>query len=100
MSSGPIPIAERLGTVSYATDRESHLTLSDPTLCRTCALRPCIRVCPAEVYRWDTESGALRIRYENCLELGACRIACTQMGNGALRWDFPRGSKGVHFRQG
>jgi ferredoxin like protein len=93
-------LAERLGSVTYASDKDPHLTLSEPELCRRCTLKPCIRVCPAEVYQWANEEGRLRIRYENCLELGACRIACTQIGNGALRWEFPRGSKGVTFRYG
>ena len=98
--SAPLSLSERLGADSYASDKESHLTLSDPGLCQRCSLKPCIRVCPAEVYVWDAEPGRLRIRYENCLELGACRIACHQLGNGALRWEFPRGSRGVQYRYG
>ncbi|EQD71870.1 4Fe-4S ferredoxin iron-sulfur binding domain-containing protein, partial [mine drainage metagenome] len=83
-----LPISERLGVDAYTSDRESHLTLSDPAKCVACALKPCLQVCPAKVYEW--QDGRLVIHHENCLELGACRIACHEMGNGALIWEFPR----------
>ncbi len=93
-----VSLAERLGADAFDTDSTSHLTLSDPALCRTCALRPCIRVCPAEVYQWEEDR--LRIRYENCLETGACRIACDTMGNHALVWAFPPAGRGIQYRLG
>ena len=95
-----LPVSERLGSVHYASDKETHLRLSDPALCERCTLKPCIRVCPAEVYQWDDARRRLQIRFENCLELGACRIACQEMGNRALLWEFPKGSKGVQYRLG
>jgi ferredoxin like protein len=96
--AGRLPVSERLGADAFNTDSVTHLTLSDPALCRTCALRPCIRVCPAEVYHW--EGDRLRISYENCLETGACRIACEQIGNRALVWAFPSAGHGVQYRLG
>lgn len=93
-----IPVAERLGVDAFDTDPASHLTLSDPKLCLSCALRPCIPVCPAEVYRWEGER--LRIRYENCLETGACRVACQSLGNHALRWALPPAGRGIQYRLG
>ncbi len=93
-----LSISERLGANSFTTDRVSHLKIADARLCQTCALRPCIKVCPAEVYHWEGDH--LRINYENCLELGACRVACQELGNHALEWEFPVGSRGVHYRYG
>lgn len=93
-----LTIAEQLGVNAFQTDRSSHLTLSDPNLCNTCALRPCISVCPAEVYHY--ESGRLRINHENCVETGACRIACHEFGNRALVWSLPIGGRGVNYRYG
>ncbi len=93
-----VPLAERLGADAYASDKASHLRIDALDLCRSCALRPCIPVCPAGVYEWDGDR--IRIHYENCLELGACRIACQTLGNGALLWAFPRGTKGVQYRFG
>ncbi len=93
-----LPISERLGVDAFTSDRESHLTLDDPAKCVTCVLKPCLEVCPAKVYEW--QDGRLVIHHENCLELGACRIACHQLGNGALVWRFPRAGFGVSFRYG
>ena len=96
--TGRLSTAERLGSDAFDTDSVSHLKLSDPALCQTCALKPCIPVCPAEVYHWEGER--LRISYENCLETGACRIACETMGNRALVWAYPVAGRGVHYRFG
>ena len=46
------------------------------------------------------EGERLRISYENCLETGACRIACETMGNRALVWAYPVAGRGVHYRFG
>jgi len=96
--AGRLSTAERLGTDAFDTDSSSHLRLSDPALCNTCALRPCITVCPAEVYHWEADR--LRISYESCLETGACRIACQAIGNRALVRAFPAAGRGVHYRFG
>jgi ferredoxin like protein len=90
--------AERLGSDAFDTDATTHLTLSDPALCRTCEKKPCIRVCPAEVYHWETDR--LRISYENCLETGACRVACETIGQRALVWAYPAAGRGVQYRLG
>lgn len=92
------PVSERLGADSYATDRTPHLKIDDPKLCQSCSLKPCIVVCPAQVYSWQSDH--IGIQYENCLELGACRVACQQVGQRALVWDYPRAPKGVSFRLG
>ncbi len=96
--AGKLSLSDRLGADAFASDKESHLRIDEPALCVACALKPCIQVCPADVYHWEGEQ--IRIRYENCLELGACRIACHEIGNRALRWAYPRGSKGVSYRYG
>lgn len=90
--------SERLGADAFDTDATTHLTVSDPALCRRCTEKPCIRVCPAEVYHWEDDR--LRISYESCLETGACRVACQALGNRALVWAFPVGGKGVQYRLG
>ena len=96
--AGRASTAERLGSDAFDTDSASHLTLSDPALCRTCEKKPCIRVCPAEVYHWETDR--LRISYENCLETGACRVACETIGQRALVWAYPAAGRGVQYRLG
>jgi ferredoxin like protein len=94
----PLTIAARLGANRFASDKQAHLTVSDPALCQRCTQRPCIVVCPAQVYHWEGEK--LRISYENCFEVGACRVACHELGRQALQWKLPRGAHGVLYRQG
>jgi ferredoxin like protein len=92
------PLSERLGADSFVTDRTPHLRIEDPKLCQGCPLKPCIVVCPAQVYAWDLDH--IRIQFENCLELGACRVACDQIGRRALSWEYPRAPKGIAYRLG
>ena len=89
-------IDDKLATLKYNTDSESHLSV-DNDICMRCKTKSCTKVCPANVYEWCEEDGILRIRYENCLECGACRIACERQ---CLDWEYPKGTKGVTFKQG
>ncbi|MEE0496271.1 MAG: 4Fe-4S dicluster domain-containing protein, partial [Cyanobacteriota bacterium] len=43
------------------------------------------------------EKKEIIVNYENCLECGACRIACERK---AIDWKYPKGTKGVTFKQG
>ena len=87
---------DKLSTVKYTSDIYSHLN-PDNEKCLQCLSKCCTIVCPAEVYSWDEENKKLTVNYENCLECGACRIACEKK---CLKWEYPRGTKGVTFKQG
>ena len=86
----------KLYTLKYSPDTESHLK-PDKEKCKTCKTRNCTYICPAKVYEWNDENQELIINYENCLECGACRIACEKK---AIDWQYPKGTKGVTFKQG
>ena len=86
----------KLSTVKYTSDIYSHLH-PDNEKCLKCLSKCCTIVCPAEVYSWDEENKKLTVNYENCLECGACRIACEKK---CIKWEYPRGTKGVTFKQG
>jgi ferredoxin like protein len=87
-----------LGLLKYETDDEhSHIKV-DGARCTVCAAKPCLTVCPAHVYCWIDEHVA--VRYENCLECGACQIACDHGGNGGITWRNPQGGFGIVFRCG
>ncbi len=88
-------VEDRLALVSFEHDEEPFITV-ETDLCRTCKEKPCLYVCPAQVYRW--ENGELVYNAEGCMELGACLVVCHSIGNGAIRWSYPRGSKGIHYR--
>ena len=83
-----------LAKVKYKPDANSHL-FPDNELCLTCKNRVCEFVCPAKVYEWDNEKQALQVTFENCLECGACRIACPK---NAIYWKYPKVNKGVTYK--
>lgn len=89
-------IDEKLGKNKYNPDDESHLN-PDFKVCRICKNKNCIKVCPASVYEWNEEQNILQVNYENCLECGACRIACEHH---SLNWVYPKGGKGVTIKHG
>ena len=93
----PLTTDDRLALVKFDPDEDPFIVV-ETELCRSCALKPCLYVCPAQVYRW--ENGQLVYNIEGCIELGACTIVCDKLGNGAIRWDYPRGGKGVEFAFG
>ena len=89
-------IDDKLFKVKYVSDNVSHLT-ADPEKCKNCKVKICTFVSPAKVWEWDEEKQSLTINYENCLECGACRIACEEQ---SIKWEYPKGNKGVTFKQG
>lgn len=98
MTPQPLSLDARLGLDKYEIDEaNSHITV-DQALCQTCDLKPCLTVCPAEVYKLvDAE---IAVRYENCLECGTCEISCDTGGQGSITWNPPEGGFGIIFRFG
>ncbi len=85
-------IENKLATLKYYTDDTPHLIL-DKEKCKNCQTKRCICVCPAKVYEVDGDE--IKVEYENCLECGACRIACP---NNAIDWKYPKSSCGVLYK--
>ena len=92
----PENIDDKLFTVKYKPDETSHLKPNQED-CVKCENRVCANACPAHVYDWDEEQKKLLVGFENCLECGACRIACTY---GSLSWSYPKAGCGVSFKNG
>ncbi len=89
-------INEKLSTLKYNKDKDSHLSV-DNNICRKCIKKVCTYICPANVYEWNDNSSSLIIRYENCLECGACKIACEKNN---IQWRYPSAGCGVKFKNG
>ena len=89
-------IDDKLFKVKYVPDDEPHIK-ADQSKCLACESKVCTYICPAHVYEWDEAQKKLMLGYENCLECGACRICCERE---ALDWNYPKGTKGVTFKQG
>ncbi len=87
-----ISLEDKLFTVRRKTLNQSHITL-DEQLCSECLNRICTYVCPAEVYVWDEAAKKIDVRYENCLECGACRVACD-----GIQWANPAWGTGIAYK--
>ena len=94
--TGFIEIKRRLATLRYATDAKEHAHITvRPEICAPCPHSRCTVACPAKCY--ERIDGRLVFRYEDCLECGACDIACDQ---GSVTWNLPRGRFGVRYAYG
>ena len=89
-------IDDKLFKVKCNPSESCHLII-DAEKCKNCKVKSCTFVCPANVYEWDEENKKIIIGYENCLECGACRIACEEK---AIDWEYPKGDSGVTFKYG
>ena len=87
-------IDDLLAKVKYKPDTVSHL-VPDNALCKACQNRVCEKICPAKVYEWDEKNQKLIVKFENCLECGACRICCP---HNAINWTYPRANKGITYK--
>lgn len=95
-----VRIEEKLYTLRYKRDESPHLIIKDQGTCKACAEKygipqPCIAVCPANVYSWV--DGKIVVSYENCVECGACKIACPYTN---IIWKYPRYGLGIALRYG
>ena len=89
-------LEDKLYTVKYNPDTVSHLN-PDNEICKTCSNKPCTYICPANVYEWNSKKSSMTIRYENCLECGACKIACDKQN---IIWRYPNAEYGVKYKNG
>ena len=93
-SVGRLSLDEKLFTVRRKPVSQPHITL-DEELCRECGKRTCTYICPAGVYEWREAEGRVHVAYENCLECGACRVAC---GMSSIEWSNPAWGEGVAYK--
>jgi ferredoxin like protein len=86
---------EKMRTARFRVDETAHIVV-DGEKCRSCSVRACIYVCPANLFV-PLDDGSVLFNYEQCFECGACYFVCTQ--EGAIQWTFPKGGYGVTFRE-
>ena len=87
-------IQDKLTTIKYNCSEQTHLQV-DQLICSKCKDKPCTFVCPADVYSIDKNTGEIIVQYENCLECGACKIACPKNN---INWEYPKSGYGVIFK--
>ena len=92
-----MPLSERLARNRFVPDKaERHIEI-DQSLARTTGTGArIVAVCPARVYTQERD-GTISVDDAACLECGACLAVASP---GALRWHYPRGGKGVSYREG
>ena len=91
-----LTLDKRLALVSFAKDPEPFIVVNTE-LCHQCERKPCLYICPAQVYNWQDQ---LAYNIEGCLETGACLVVCHKLGAKAITWKYPAGGKGATFKQG
>jgi ferredoxin like protein len=96
MSDEKMSLDKRLMLVGFTKDPEPFIVV-DTDKCDGCKMKPCLYVCPAEVYTWQEK---LMYNTEGCMETGACLVVCHKLGNRAISWKYPSGGKGVTFKLG
>ena len=89
-------IEEKLGLDKFSVDEGHPHIVLDETACAECDLKPCVVACPASLYKLD-DQGKILFDFAGCLECGTCRVVCPK---GAITWNYPRPTFGVHFRYG
>ncbi len=92
----PLTLDRRLSLVSFTKDAEPFIVV-ETELCFKCEKKPCLYVCPAQVYTWTDK---LNYNTEGCLETGACLVVCHKLGAKAIEWKYPGGGRGASFKQG
>lgn len=90
-------VTNRLFTIRYKCDEQSHLSIKSMEACKSCGPKVCTHICPSDVYEWVPERTTMMVSYENCLECGTCRIACSQDN---IAWSYMTGGHGIAYRYG
>ncbi len=87
-------IQDKLALLKYDCAAKSHLHVNQKK-CAKCKEKTCTFICPAGVYSEDKVTGEIIVQYENCLECGACRIACPKE---IIDWSYPDAGCGIIFK--
>ena len=90
-------IEDKLSLNKFNTDTKehSHLEIISAEKCDRCEPKPCLTFCPAGTYKYEDKQ--MIVAFENCLECGACRIACPEKN---VRWNYPRAGFGLTYKYG
>lgn len=91
-------LEDKLYRTKYEPDTDHpHITV-DNAICPTCEGKPCVPMCPADVYKLDpNDESRIVVSHDNCLECGTCVQVCPK---DSVDWRFPDGGMGVKYRFG
>lgn len=96
MEEKVLDIKNKIGVTDWVTDAHEHAhIIVDGEICKQCPHQLCIAGCPTECFKFI--NGEMKFIYEDCVECGTCAIMCDQ---GAVDWNYPRGTYGVKYNLG
>lgn len=94
----PLPklnLSDKLYKVTFKRGPEAHLKIIDQAVCHKCADKPCLNVCPFNVFIVEGEDTI--INWDSCGEMGACQVVCPYNN---IFWTYPAGGFGVSYKFG
>lgn len=91
-------LEDKLFLNRYRVDSVPHIQIKDAQCCLQCARHQCTLICPVDVYKWDAHQQKIVVGWENCVETGACLVACNEFNN--INMTYPRGGYGISYQFG
>lgn len=96
MSSNEMSVDEKLSVNKFYVDEENAHIVLKKDIDRNEFMK-LVKACPAGLYAIE-EDGSYCFDYAGCLECGTCRFLC---GKTLFeKWELPRGTFGIEYRQG
>ncbi|MGC9009331.1 MAG: ferredoxin family protein [Sulfolobales archaeon] len=84
-------IEELIKRNTWDIDKEPHIIILDD---KKLPIKALTKLCPMRCY--VVEENRVVFHYEECVECGLCRILSDST---VLKWEYPRGGKGIIFRR-
>ena len=88
-----VKVQNKVNTVMFDPDHKSHIIINKEA-CAKCDDKPCLRMCPSQMFTLSGDGTEVINSHEGCFECGTCYVICPH-----LSWQYPKGGKGVIFRE-
>jgi len=88
-----INVQDKINLIRFNLDVKSHISI-DQKKCFSCQTKPCLFACPAGMFTLSDEE--VLYSYEGCLECGTCYVVCPSK---SVNWNYPKGGRGVSYRE-
>nr|WP_312334961.1 4Fe-4S dicluster domain-containing protein [Anaerospora hongkongensis] len=91
-------LQEKINSLQFKPDDAwQHVIIADQKRCKNCPTQACLTICPTGVFRWNyADTSPISVLYKQCIECGACRLACPCKN---IEFLYPKGSYGVIYTE-
>ena len=93
-----VSVEQKLAQNKFVVDEGNPHIVVEQAKLDADTVRALTVICPAGLYTVN-EKGILQFEIAGCLECGTCRVVCAHLPE-SMRWNHPRPSFGVMYRQG